>query len=481
MKKEATFTIRKTSVNPYAREMVQLVQASNGKELPAVVKIGVNESTGKTEFYAEDIKPEKCFGFLKKDSSKEALPLLERALDGISEYEIRVTGFDGKEFSARIAVSIPDAQEPMPEASKEVEAAKKEALEKGCCSEEEIDRNIAVMKGLGCSDSLVCMTLKTYRKYEKPARVPKTVYIDPEKGEKGQGIFTLCLLNTLIGAATIYEGDKSVGKNMCAETIAMVRNQPFYMITFNRTMTADDIYGTKATDNSASAMLTEELAEAHLNVMRGKDSEPGTLDKAARFEYLKAKAASVSIIQEEPCLVEWLKNGGVMCFNEMNMADANFFSSFANQLTDGSGFIDIPGHGRIEINKDCVLIGTQNADYTGTCEQNAATMSRFACVQFDYPESIKPQLKAMCGNTGLDEEYFKQADNLYKALRSGVQKGFIDNACLNIRGFGRALDAVGLIPGVTTLKKQVTIQVVNTCAMDDRDFINKQVSDYISL
>ena len=82
------------------------------------------------------------------------------------------------------------------------------------------------------------------------------------------------------------------------------------MITFNRGMTADDIYGTKSTDNSAAELLTEELADAYLQVAAGNREIPATVEKAAKYEYLRAKASSVSIVQEESCLVEWIKNGG---------------------------------------------------------------------------------------------------------------------------------------------------------------------------
>ena len=153
---------------------------------------------------------------------------------------------------------------------------------------------------------------------------------------------------------------------------------------------------------SAAELLTEELADAYLQVAAGNREIPATVEKAAKYEYLRAKASSVSIVQEESCLVEWIKNGGVMCFNEMNMAEANFFASFTNQLTDNTGFIDIPGYGHLEINPDCILIGTQNADYTGVCEQNDATMSRFGCIQFPYPKSIKAQLEATVGKDRLD-------------------------------------------------------------------------------
>lgn len=261
----------------------------------------------------------------------------------------------------------------------------------------------------------------------------------------------------------------------------MCLNMPYYMITFNRGMTADDIYGTKSTDNSAAELLTEELADAYLQVAAGNREIPATVEKAAKYEYLRAKASSVSIVQEESCLVEWIKNGGVMCFNEMNMAEANFFASFTNQLTDNTGFIDIPGYGHLEINPDCILIGTQNADYTGVCEQNDATMSRFGCIQFPYPKSIKAQLEATVGKDRLDKAYFKQTDELYKTLYAAVTKGMVENSCLNIRGFIRGLKGVAQVPGLSTLKRQIEIHVIDTCPVDDRLQLMQLVREKITL
>lgn len=337
------------------------------------------------------------------------------------------------------------------------------------------------MKAHRCPEELIRQILLRYRKFEKSISVPKTFYIDPDPKSKDASIFALALLNTLTNSATIFEGDKSVGKNVCAETLAMCLNMPYYMITFNRGMTADDIYGTKSTDNSAAELLTEELADAYLQVAAGNREIPATVEKAAKYEYLRAKASSVSIVQEESCLVEWIKNGGVMCFNEMNMAEANFFASFTNQLTDNTGFIDIPGYGHLEINPDCILIGTQNADYTGVCEQNDATMSRFGCIQFPYPKSIKAQLEATVGKTRLDKDFFKQTDELYKTLYAAVTKGMVENSCLNIRGFIRALKGVAQVPGLSTLKRQIEIHVIDTCPVDDRLQLMQLVREKITL
>ena len=259
----------------------------------------------------------------------------------------------------------------------------------------------------------------------------------------------------------------------------MIFHMPFDMITMTRSMTADDLYGTKSTDNTAAEKLTVAMASEYLKYQMGQ--EDADIHAASEFEYLKAKSSSVSIVQEHASFVHWLQHGGVYCLNEMNMAEANFLASFANQITDGSGFIDIQGYGRIQIHPDCVLLGTQNSNYTGTCEQNDATMSRFACIAFDYPASIRPMLEAVVGKKRLAGQYFAQVDAYYSLLRESVQQGTLENSCLNIRGFCRALNAVALIPGASTLRKQIELHVINTCPLDERMMLEQLLNQKITL
>lgn len=87
-----------------------------------------------------------------------------------------------------------------------------------------LKRNIDVMKAHRCPEELIRQILLRYRKFEKSISVPKTFYIDPDPKSKDASIFALALLNTLTNSATIFEGDKSVGKNVCAETLAMCLN-----------------------------------------------------------------------------------------------------------------------------------------------------------------------------------------------------------------------------------------------------------------
>lgn len=475
--KEMTLEIKKTALYRKGSEIIKMLDEMNaGDTLPVKVLLSVNGNSGTLEAYVDEVAKPNAIGMVQ--TSDELIEVMHDIEDEKCSYVLQLVGHNGNLMQGNLKLTYVQNKEVRVDTSV-FDDLKNKIVSEGICSAEDLERNINVMKAHRCPDELIRTVLSSYRKYEKRACVPKTIYIDPNPKSKEASLFSLCLLNTMIGAATIYEGDKSVGKNVCAETVAMVLNMPYYMITFNRGMTADDIYGTKSTDNSAASMLTEDMAEDYLRCQMGEQAFD--MRSAATFEYLKAKAASVSIVQEQSCLVEWLKNGGVMCFNEMNMADANFFASFANQITDGSGFIDIPGYGNVKINKDCILIGTQNAEYTGTCEQNDATMSRFGCIQFDYPSSIKAQLQAVVGKDTLDSKYFTQTDDFYKVLLKAVHKGQVDNSCLNIRGFIRALLATAKIPGLTTLRQQIGIHVINTCPIDDRATLTTQLNEIVQL
>lgn len=471
--------IQKASTYPKASAMMQLLDT---KADPGVLPIKIvpkKKASGKIEFFAEEVKKENGIGFLAKGQD-EIAEIIEFILEGKATYELFLVSYSDQSpitFEAELKYEKCEKEQIKVDTSV-FDSICEHIVQSDICSKEDLERNIRVMKEHRFPDELIRQVLLKYRKYDRPARVPKTIYIDPDTNAK-TSLLALCAINIVIGSPLILEGDKSVGKNMCAETLAMIFNMPFDMTTMTRSMTADDLYGTKSTDNTASNEMKEDMAEEYLKAMRGESTFDAT--KAARFEYLKAKAASVSIVQEHSSFIHWLQHGGVYCLNEMNMAEPNFLASFVNQITDGSGFIDIQGYGRISINPDCILIGTQNANYTGTCEQNDATMSRFACIQFDYPDSIRPMIESVVGKKRLAAEYFKQVDSFYSLLHTSVQKGTLENSCLNIRGFCRALNAVAQVPGASSLKRQIQIHVINTCPQDERNMLEQFLNNKITL
>ena len=368
-KRTENFKIRKTIRHAKGKEVILALDALSGKELPTPIFVEFNDNLKKWEFYAEELPEDER----KKDF---AIGTLEEGdpdvLESLSEenitYTMKLTGHTGNIMDAVMTIEETEMVAAVKEEVK-TDDLLDQIVSDGIMTKEDIKERLDWAKDHRIPAEAIRQVAERFwtKAPNKPVSKPKTLYINDNPRSESASIVALAILAILTRLGGIlFEGDKSVGKNVCAESIAWFLNRPYFMITFTRGMTSDDIFGTKATDNSASSMLSEDLAAAYLYVQHFPDASEELREKAARYEYLKAKAASVSIVQEESCFIEWLKNGGVMSFNEMNLAEANFFASFTNQITDTSGFIDVPGHGRIDMHPECVLIGTQNAD-CATC------------------------------------------------------------------------------------------------------------------
>ena len=437
---------------------------------------------------------------------------------------VEVTGASVKLLTGSLVFEEDEGREAIENgaAPAAVRALADKAVADGLVSREDMDERLRVLCENRVDELLMKRVIAGYRRYAKPVHRPSCIYVDPymKKGSGREGMIAEGLRAAADRSALICEGEKAVGKNVFVETVAWLMGMPTYLITFTRQMSPSSVYGEKSTDTTAAKALAEfdsrilEEAKAiddrvkyAMNVLyrRGLSAEEAskeahkalteeerkTLSEAARFQKIAAQAASVNITMDESELCEWLRDGGVMVFNEMNMSDANFLASFTNQLLDGTGFLFVPGRGEIRIHPDCVLFGTQNADYQGTEEQNEATMSRFGCLSFAPPKTIAPQLRAAVAAAiaksydpaaRLEDRYFDQCEDLYGRYRAAVAKdSSISSACLNIRGFVRALTRVALSGKATTLKRQVEIEVINTCPSYERETLMAHCAQCITL
>lgn len=396
-------------------------------------------------------------------------------LESLSDFEAKITGITAipNEMLVTVKVfavagkSVSKAND-FSQFQEEIERIVSESI----LPQEDVERNINIMIANRFPVPMINMVLKGYREYTKPIHTTKVVYTDPNPKAK-QSVLAKCTLNSLARCAVIFEGDKSVGKNVAGETLAMIMGMPYFCIGMSRKMSPDDVFGTKSTDNSAFDKMTMDLAYAKIALENGTDTSEETKNKAAQFELLKAQCASVNIVQDASDFVDWAIGGGVMMLNEMNMAEANFLSSIVNPITDNTGFLMVPGRGRVVINKDCVLLGSQNDKYVGTCQQNDATISRFGKIVFEAPKEIKNVLKANFVNTKVPEEYFDDLQKFYNILLQAVRDGDagIHNSCLNIRGMVRAIKTTIMIDGFTSLKEQLIEHVINTCPDVERDVL----------
>lgn len=343
-------------------------------------------------------------------------------------------------------------------------------VNEGICSKSELEEKIRVMKDNCCSDKIIYDVLAQTREYDIPVRRPSTIYQNTEKKTK-MPVLKKALIEALLGHSIIFEGDKSVGKNVCAETVAWLLGKPYYIVGFTKKTTIGEIAGDKTTEASRLSMMSVE------EYMKLEAENP------AEARAVAAKGQTINLVTEEGELVRWMKNGGLMMFNEVNMADSNLLQSFLNPLADGTGFVTFPGHGRVELNPDCVLIGSQNPGYTGACAQNTATLSRLGKINFPYPESIKGPLKAATLSLGLDDEVYKQCDALYGIFHKAATGGLnaISDNVLNIRGFVRALQSYANFPDDYTLADAIKCHVAAWVTDEERSVIETHINDKITL
>ncbi len=396
-------------------------------------------------------------------------------------YQARITGVTGNPNEMQVTVSVFEFSKKTAAKGADSCAAFaadiKRIVDEGIMPEATVRENITVMAENRFPEEMIHQILAAYTDtYAAPAHTPKVLYKDPNP--KGESKLAKIALNALCGCAIILDGDKSTGKNVAAETIAKVLGRPYYCITGDRKMNADAVFGTKSTDNSAFGMLSADLAMAELKVKQGIGDDED-MKKAAQFELLKAKCSSVNIVQEASAFVEWAEHGGVLNFNEINLCDSNFLASLLNPVTDDTGFLNVPGRGKVVINPMCVLIGTQNtgAEYKGVNQQNAATMSRFGLIKFDAPKSIKNILKANFVGVPVPDTYYESCEKFYTYLLKNVADGNISNAGLNVRGMVRAIRTTIRIPGFTSLKSQLVEHVVNTCPENERGQFTMVLND----
>ncbi len=460
-----------------------------------------------------------------KDEEGNLMDETDMRLISTEEYSVSELQVNGRSLKGQIIVASAAANRKnmSKEIPTDIQELADKKVEEGIVSKEGAEQRIQYMVDNNFDPILLKRVVEEWRHYDKEPLEPGCLYVDPyienAKKMRVEGLMAENMRSALSRHGMIYMGDKSVGKNVCADTLTWLLCMPRYIITFSRQMTPSMVYGEKATDNSAadairnfnSTILKQaddirskrdrllELcanagetipdADAFVKAMLS-EKENEILEKAQNFEKLKAQAASVNIIIDKSELYDWLVTGGVMIFNEMNMAEANFFASFTNQLLDGTGVLFIPGRGEIPINKNCVLVGTQNENYEGTEQMNEATMSRFDCQIFQQPKTIKNQLVAAVKreitkdgfpNLAIDTTWYTQSEKFYNECNKAVKAQTVSNACLNIRGIARAIALVAESQGYMKLVRALELCVVNTCTEEDRDNVKTWLKQTVTV
>lgn len=85
------------------------------------------------------------------------------------------------------------------------------------------------------------------------------------------------------------------------------------------------------------------------------------------------------IIFKESKIVEAIRNGGAVVFEEINFSKPQH-TAFLNSLLDDNGFVILDNGEKVRRNKNFRFFATMNYGYAGTRPLNEATYNRFNCV-----------------------------------------------------------------------------------------------------
>lgn len=355
----------------------------------------------------------------------------------------------------------------------------KRIVDEGICDEATVRENIAIMALNHVTPENIQIALELYKKWDVPVHKCSTVYIPVD----GNYFMNDALTSIFSGRGLLLEGGQSVGKNVLIENIAQVLHRPYTLITVGPETNRSDLYGAKDTKQSEAYKITKEMVLAAM---------AGDKDAAATLETIKARSATVQIQMNISEVITAIRDGWVICFNELNLIDPGLFSSFANQILDGTGFIVINGYGRVDVHPMTAIIGSQNPGAVGTQKQNTPTMTRFDTLQFGFPKTVLEILKAAVAGelrqkerrwsaigqermaarfrrdvTELENAIWVQCDKLHMECVQANQEKVIGDAAVNIRGMVAAI--VQHLALGADLKHRIQINVGNNACMSDAD------------
>jgi len=397
----------------------------------------------------------------------------------------------------------------------------KKIVNEGILTQMELDERIAYLNlhGVTAKKSPIIMILILLLIHPQVHNIekPKKLYVPTTKGESL--IMRICR-NLALGDPVILEGPKSVGKNVAWESISWLLNRPMEVLNCSARMTRADMFGSPSTDNSAKDRITMDGANSFIkSLFTKKESE-----EAAEFIKNIAACMSPSIRLEKGPVTRAVmtaeKEGTILIADELNLSDPNTFSGAFNGLTDKhTTEYNIAGLGVVKLSDKLIIGGTQNGTggaYVGTKVQNQATMSRFNVIKLDAPGSIlkilkenkhiekingmsgmtnETQINAQSGGVKLVRQdkpeakfdfkdyeercmnigrYQEHLDVIYQDFQLTVESGEVQEDCLNVRGFERALGHILL---GQSIKDALCECVINSCVEDMRTTLKTLVEN----
>lgn len=264
-------------------------------------------------------------------------------------------------------------------------------------SKEEIEERISYLESVGVTNKVIANLLSKIRPIEKYEGLENYIPTKPSTLYKDEnGFVRQSLIFSLKGNNLLYQGEKAVGKNVLAATIAWLYRRPIVTVSLNNNNSLSDLVGDKT-------------------------MKDGNIE----FELeLIPRIAQV---------------GGIVVLDELNTADPGLLTAL-HSLLDKQRQIQVTSYGLIKADEDFFVIGTQNPDYMGTSENNQATKSRFVSFNFAELQDITEVLKSEVPNA--ESLVLNRMQLLYSRLRVMVKDGVVTDDVINLRSMIAALEVV---------------------------------------
>lgn len=288
-----------------------------------------------------------------------------------------------------------------------------------------IEEKIQFMVKNRFSDALIEAVANDMTEAKNQVPNPKIKYSQP----KGNNLTDL-VSYMLLGKMVRLVGEKGSGKNTLAETACWLLNRPLCRVQGSSELDKLDLLGSRTL----------------------KDGNTG-------FELSN--------------MLEILRDGGTVVIDEANTVRPEVLT-ILHSLTDGARAIDVPGYGRVEMDKRACILYTMNEDYIGTGEMNAATVDRGPTMIIEQELNLSALLKEAVPNAKEADVQTccKVSDEIHRIIDQGESE--FGNEAVTIRGYIDALQMAMFIP-----LKRALIQNVANKAQSELD--RKAIADVIDV
>ena len=357
-------------------------------------------------------------------------------------------------------VKVVTAEDIRMEIKKEV----KRIMDSGIATANEMRERLDYLRGCNVPDIAIRNLFKTFKVYpeEVRSRIPKkpdVVYID-----SGTIVFdAISFMN--IGSHIRAEGEKGVGKNVLAKTLAWVSYRPEYNASLNSQLSNNTLLGGLIFKNklpgSKSSFSFVDVLKGITNIIKltffKKGNELSDREVESIDEFFKGivDRGGKELVFEKSNILEAFEVGGILVLDEFNTTLPHVMSLF-NSVLDDRRSIEVTNLGKVDGDPNFCAFITQNKNYEGTFQTNQATVNRFRPLLFPQVKSIAAILQERVPTVSYDVVI--EADKLYKVIMNSVRSGQMDEQAVSLRGF---IAACQLLEQGQTLKDAFIKSVAN--------------------